>query len=171
MLTRTQKEKIVEELKKASDDSKVVLMADFRGLNVKDMGELKKEIKSIGGKVKVARKTLMNRVLLEKGVEFDTRKFSGPLAFFFGKDETETAKRVWKFAKKNDKLQIEGGVLESVVIGRADIENLAKLPTKDQLLGQLLSVMQGPTRGLVGVTSGVIRSFVNVIKAIEDKSL
>jgi len=169
MLNRAQKEKIVAGLKKTADESKVILMADFRGLNVKDMGALKKEIKEVGGKVQVARKTLMNLVLKERGIEFDTRKFSGPLAFFFGKEETEVPKRVWKFAKKNENLKIEGGILENSVIEKKEVENLAKLPGKQEILGQLVGVMQGPIRGFVGVTSGVLRSFVGVIKAIEEK--
>lgn len=169
MLTRKQKEEIVAKLKEATSESKVILMADFRGLNVKDMGGLKKEVKSAGGRVQVARKTLMNLVLKERGVEFDTRKFTGPLAFFFGKEESEIPKMVWKFTKKNENLKIEGGILEDKIISKQEVENLAKLPGKKELLGQLVGVMQGPIRGFVGVTGGVLRSFVNVIKAIEEK--
>ena len=167
MLTRSHKEEIVGKLSESMDESKIVLFADYRGLNVKEMEELKKTIKEVSGKMQVARKTLMNLVLKERGIELDTRKFAGPLAFIFGKDETEVPGKVWKFSKKNENLKIEGGILENRVIEKAEVESLAKLPAKEQILGQLVGVIQGPIRGLVGVTSGVIRSLVNVVSEIK----
>lgn len=168
MLNKAQKEQIVAEIKESMEQNKILLMADFRGLTVKDMGDLKKEIKEVGGRMQVVKKTLINVALKEKGIDFDTRNFAGPLAFIFGPEETLVPKKVWNFARKNDKLKIEGGLLENEVVTKENIEALAKLPTKEELLGKLVGTIQAPVSGFVRVLSGTVGSFVNVIKAIAD---
>jgi len=169
MLTKSQKEKIIADLKEALDQNKVLVMADFRGLTVKDMSDLKKEVKELGGKMQVAKKTLLNIALQEKGVEFDTRSFSGPLVFVFGPEETSVPKKLWNFARKNEHLKIEGGVLESKVLNSEEVVMLAKLPSKEELLAKLVGTIQAPVSGFVYVLAGTIGSLVNVVKAISDK--
>ena len=169
MLNKSQKEDIVSKLKEALDQNKILVMADFRGLTVKDMDDLKKEIKEVGGKMQVAKKTLVNVALKERGIEFDTRDFTGPLAFIFGPEETAVPKKVWSFVRKNDKLKIEGGLLEEKIVTDSDIVMLAKLPSKEELLGKLVGTVQGPISGFVRVLSGTLGSFVNVLKAVGEK--
>ncbi|MFH1182865.1 MAG: 50S ribosomal protein L10 [Candidatus Moraniibacteriota bacterium] len=168
MLTKNQKEKLVKEIKEYMNQNKILVMADFRGLTVKDMSDLKKEIREVGGKMQVVKKTLVNVALKEKGIDFDTRIFTGPLAFIFGPEETAVPKKIWSFFCKNDKLKIEGGLLENEVVTKSDIEVLAKLPTKEELLGRLVGTVQEPVSGFVRVLAGAIGSFTNVIRAISE---
>ncbi len=169
MLNKSQKETIIQKLKEKLVNNKVLVVADFRGLSVKDMNDLKKQIREIGGSVQVAKKTLINLALQAEKIDFDTRQFSGPLAFIFGIAETEVPKKIWSFAKKNDKIKIEGGLLEGKIISLAEVESLAKMPSKKELLGKLVGTVQGPVRGFVYVLSGTIGSLVNVLKAVEDQ--
>lgn len=169
MLTKSQKEEILNELKSALDQNNILVMADFRGLTVQDMTALKKEVKEIGGKMQVAKKTLLNLALQEKGIEFDTREFSGPLVFAFGPEETAVPKKLWTYSRKNDKLKIEGGVLEGKVLNSDEVIVLAKLPSKEELLAKVVGTIQAPISGFVRVMAGPISSFVNVVKAISEK--
>lgn len=168
MLTKSQKEEIIGRLKEAIDQNKILVMADFRGLTVQDLGTIKKEVKEIGGRLHVAKKTLLNIALQEKGIDFDTRKFTGPLVFAFGPEETGVPKKLWSFSKKNDKLKIEGGILEGNVLSSDEVVVLAKLPSKEELLAKVVGTIQAPISGFVHVLSGTVGSIVNVIKAISD---
>jgi len=171
MLTKSQKEQLVEELKIAMDQNKILVMADYRGLTVKDIDELKKEVREAGGQMRVAKKTLVNVALKDKGIDFDTRKYSGPLAFIFGPEETAIPKKVWNFSRKNDKLKIEGGMLEYNLIAKEDVEALAKLPSKNELLAKLVDTIQGPISGFANVLAGPMKSFVQVMKAISENKV
>lgn len=169
MLTKSQKEQIIDQLKEAIDQNKILVMADYRGLAVQDIIALKKEVKEQGGKLQVAKKTLLNIALQDKGIEFDTRKFSGPLVFAFGPEETAIPKKLWSYSKKNENLKIEGGILEGNVLSSDEVIVLAKLPSKEELLAKVVGTIQAPISGFVRVLSGTVGSFVNVVKAISDK--
>jgi len=168
MLTKSQKEEIIARLKDAMSRNKVLVMADYRGLTVQDMRYLKKEVREAGGQMQVAKKTLLNIVLQDAGVDFDTRSFTGPLVFVFGPEETAIPKKIWNYSKKNDNLKIEGAVLESKVLSAEETVALAKLPSKEELLAKLVGAIQGPVSGLVNVMAGPMRSFVQALKAISD---
>jgi len=169
MLTKAQKEEIIDGLREKMNQNKVLVIADYRGLTVKDMNDLKKEVREMGGKMQVAKKTLLNIILKEKNIDFDTRTFNGPLVFVFGPEETDIPKKMWNFAKKNDKLKIEGAILENSVLSSDEAIALAKLPSKEELLARVVGTIQAPISGFVRVLSGTVGSFVNVVKAISDK--
>jgi len=169
MLTKPQKEEIIGQLEEVMDQNRILVMADFRGLTVKDIGDLKKAIKEVKGKMRVAKKTLLNIVLQKKGIDFDTRKFDGPLAFVFGPEETAVPKSLRAFARKNENLKIEGAVLDGKILNSQEVEELAKLSSKEELLAKLVGTVQGPISGFVRVLSGTIGSFVQVVKAISDQ--
>jgi len=166
MLSRKQKEDIVGKLKGALKDNKLLVVADFKGLGVIKMQELKRMVKETGGKVRVAKKTLMNIALKDEKVDFDVKKFEGPLMFIFG--EEETPKAVWNFAKQNEGLKIEAGILEGKVLEAGEVEALAKLPGKEELLASTVFVLKSPINGFAGVMRNTLGSFVNVMKAIAD---
>ncbi len=169
MLTKEQKKAIIDDLSQTIKENKVLVMADFRGLSVEETNELKKGIKEAGGKLKVAKKTLLNLALKDNGVEFDSRQFTGPLAFIFGPEETEVPKKVFSYAKKNDKLKIEGGVLEKQIISGKEVEALAKMPSKQEMLARLVGTINAPISSFVWALSGNLSGLVNVVKAIADK--
>lgn len=169
MLTKGQKEEIINELDDSLKKNKMMILADFRGLSVKDINDLKKSVKEVGGKFKVAKKTLVNIALEKNGVDLDTRKFTGPLAFVFGPEETSVSKKIWSFAKSNEKLRIEAAVLRNQVIEKKEIETLAKLPAQNEMQAILLGALNGPVRNFVSVMAGTVRNLINTVKAISEK--
>ena len=169
MQTKEQKKEIIDNLSQDLKENKVLVMADFRGLSVEEANQLKKTVKEVGGKVKVAKKTLLNLALKENGVDFDSRQYPGPLTFIFGPEETEVPKKVFSFAKKNDKLKIEGGILEKQILSSLDVVSLAKMPGKQELLAQLVGTINAPISGFIRTLSGNLSGLVNVIKALADK--
>jgi len=170
MLTRKQKEEVINSLKKVLEENKLLVVADFRGLNVAKMQELKKLIRENNGNIQIVKKTLMNRALSEAEIKLDAKIFTGPLMFVFGTEEVGVSKVMWEFAKDNDGLKIEGGVLEGEVMDTENIEALAKLPGREELLAQTVFVIKSPMSGFAGVLRNTMGSFVNVLRAVAEKS-
>lgn len=166
--TKLQKKEIVKILTDGLKDSKSVVFANFQGLTVENISELRNECRRQGIDVFVAKKTLIKKVCAELGIEADPKAFEGGVATFFGKqDEVSSAKTVNDFAKKYEAIKIFGGVLEGKFIPAEQVISLAKLPSKEQLLGQLVGTINAPVSGFVNVLAGNLRGLVQVLSAYE----
>lgn len=170
MQTKDQKKNIIKDLAEKIKNSKSVVFSDFKGLKVKDMTELRRELRKEGTDMKVVKKTLMNLALKDAGVELDTNKFEGQIAVAVSeKDEVMAAKIIAKFAKANENIKIVGGILGTKALAKEEVMALAKLPTKEELLAKLVGTINAPVSGFVNVLAGNIRSLVTVLKAVADK--
>lgn len=170
MQTKDQKKKLVKDLAEKVKSSKSVVFADFKGVKVKDLTELKKELRKEGVDFKVSKKTLINIAFKEAGIDVDTRKMEGQVAVSISsQDEVAPAKIIEKFSKKNENLKILGGILENKLLGIDQVKALAKLPSKEELLGILVGTIKAPISGFVNVCAGNIRGLVQVLKAISEK--
>ncbi len=169
MQTRNQKEQLVKELEQNLKKSKAVVFSDFKGLEVKDMMALRKELRNEGIVFKVLKKTLINLALKKAGIEVDIKKLEGQIALAISeKDEVAAAKIISKAAKTNEQLKIVGGILEMKEISGEQVRALAKLPSKDELLSKLVGSLNAPVSGFVNVLAGNLRGLVNVLKAVAD---
>lgn len=169
MQTKKQKEEIVKEIVSKVKDAKSVVFSDFKGVKVKDLTALKKELRKEGVDFKVSKKTLINIAFKEAGIEVDTRKMEGQVAVSIStQDEVAAAKIIEKFAKTNQNLKILGGVLENKLMNIEQVKALAKLPSKEELLGKLVGTIQAPISGFVNVCAGNIRGLVQVLKGISE---
>ena len=167
MQTRNQKKDLVKDLAQKIKDSKSVVFADFKGVKVKDLTELKKELRKEGVSFKVLKKTLINIALKEAGVEASTKEMEGQVAISTSpNDEVAPAKIINKFSKANENLKILGGVLESKMMSIDEVKSLAMLPSKEELLGKLVGTIQAPISGFVNVCAGNLRGLVQVLKGI-----
>jgi large subunit ribosomal protein L10 len=167
---RTEKEAVVEELREKFQGAQAAFLAEYRGLSVAQSNKLRRALEKEGAAYRVIKNTLAR--IAVGGTAFDVLKdeFRGPLSVVLAyNDAAATAKVVDGFAKENPAFIVRAGALGGRLFGPLDVEALSKLPSRDQLLGQLVGVMQGPLRNLVGVLSGVPRSFVQVLHAIEEK--
>ena len=109
--------------------------------------------------------------MAEVGLEVDTKNFEGGVAAVFGfEDEVAPAQLIAAFAKKHDIVSIYGGMLEGNFIDSNKVKELAKLPSKQQLLGQLVGTINAPVSGFVNVLAGNLRGLVTVLNAIKDKN-
>jgi large subunit ribosomal protein L10 len=170
-ITKEKKKKILEELKEKIGRQKIMIFVDFTGVKSKDLFSLRKKLKEAGNEMKVAKKTLINLALKEKNLNvIDIRKMLGEVAVIFGmKDEISSAKTVYEFSKENKNLKILGGILEKNLIGPEKIEELAKLPTKEELLAKLISSISAPISNFVYVLRSIPQNLVLVLSQIQLK--
>lgn len=167
MLSKTKKTKIVEELIDRLKRQKITILSDFSGVSVSKFQTLRRLLKKDQAEYKVAKKTLFDRAFQEAGVNLKTKKLQGEIGATFGYgDETAPAKALFKFSKKNETFKILGGILGNRLLNTKEVLLLAKLPSREVLLGQLLGVLQSPVRGLVTVLEGNIKNLVVLLNKI-----
>jgi large subunit ribosomal protein L10 len=171
MQTKQQKEVLVQEVVERIKDSKALVFANYQGVNVKDITELRRELRKSGSGWQVLKKTLLNIALKNAGVEVNSRELSGQIGVAYSKDEVAAAKVLSDFIKdhKGTNFTIEGGSLGEKSLNAKEIQALAKLPSQDQLRGQLVGTLQAPISSFVRVLGGNISGFVRVLKAIEEQ--
>lgn len=172
MLKKNQKKELVKNLTESVKSSKSVVFSDYKGLKVKDMTVLRKELRKSESDFRVFKKTLLKIALKEAGIELDTKKLEGQVAVTVSQaDEVAPAKVIADFAKKNEGLKIVGGLLNLKEMSTEEMEALAKLPSKEELLAKLVGTLNAPISGFVNVLAGNLRGLVQVLKAIGDNKV
>lgn len=165
-----EKKKIVEELHEQLAKSKVVIVTDYKGLNVETMTELRRKLREEQIDYRVVKNTLLIRAAKETGVALIEDQLKGPSAIALSFDDpVAPAKVLMEFSKKNEKLEIKAGVMEDRVLDLAGIKALAALPPREALLSQLLSAMVGVPTGLVRVLNGIPQKLMYALLAIKDQ--
>lgn len=140
-------------------ESVSTVVADYRGLNVAQVTELRKQLREAGVEFQVLKNTLLRRATAAADLTELDEVLTGPTAVAFSSnDAVAPAKVLNDFAKKNDALKLKGAVVEGRVIGESEIKALAELPSREGLLSMLLSVLQAP-----------VRNFALAVKAVADK--
>ncbi len=169
--TREQKEADVAALAEAFSASKIAVMTDYRGLNVPAISQLRNNLREADISYKVCKNTLIKVALANtKLKDADTSVFSGPMAIAFGDDEAQTCKIIADFAKDNQKLNILGAINESgETLSREVVLELAKLPSRDVLIAQVVGTIAAPLSGFVRVLNGNITQFLYALGAIQEK--
>ncbi len=172
--TRKQKEKEVERITQHFSEMKSAVFADFTHLSVSDMEDLRGRLREQGTKLRVVKKSLFNLVLdKEKDLEEVKKNLEvpGALSIAFGlEDEIAPARVLSGFGKQHKKFAIWGGVLDGNYLSAEEVSNLAALPGKKQLRGQMVCVIAGPISGFVNVLSANLRNLINVLKNISEKN-
>ncbi|MDD5463828.1 MAG: 50S ribosomal protein L10 [Candidatus Moranbacteria bacterium] len=171
MLTKNQKIELVKELTEKIKAAKSTIIVDYKGLQVKDSTELKKSLRAAGVEYIVSRKTLFDIALKNAGIEgVSIKKMEGQVALSFSNlDEVAAAKIIDTFAKTNENIKLLGGVLGQQVMDAAEVKALAKIPSKEQLLGQLVGTLNAPISGFVNVLAGNLRGLVQVLNAVKEQ--
>ena len=170
-ITKDKKKTIVSELEKKIAKQKLVIFSDFKGVRVKELSGLRKQIKQEEGELRVAKKTLARIAFKKAGLEIDTKKLEGEIAFVFGyKDQVGPAKMLYQFSKNNPAFKILGGFLEKEQKGADEIIALAQLPTRDELLAKLVGSVAFPLSGLANVLQGNIKGLITVLSKIKTNS-
>ncbi len=132
-----EKKKIVEELHERLAKSKVVIVTDYKGLNVETMTELRRKLREAQIDYQVVKNTLLIRAAKETGIALIQDQFKGPSAIALSFDDpVAPAKVLMEFSKKNEKLEIKAGVMEGRVLDLDSIKALAALPSREALLSQ-----------------------------------
>ena len=166
---REQKQQEIDSLKDSFVKSEAVILADYCGLTVGEMQDVRTKLRSASVEFRVAKNTLAKRAIKDTDSESLSEVFTGPTAIAFSyADPVAGAKVLSELVEDYAAFELKGGVLGNKLLSIGDITALSKLPTKEVLLSQLLSVMNGPMTGFVRVLSGNQRSLVQVLSAIKD---
>ncbi len=166
-MNRKQKEEVVQSLAERFQRAKAVVLTDFQGLKVDQMTELRQRLKDQGLEYLVVKNTLLKLAGKDSPAQELTSDLTGPNGLGFSYDDPVTlAKVLAEFAKDNPKLEIKSGLLEGQTIGADEVKALAKLPSREVLLAQLLGVMNGVARNFVSVLAAVPRGLVTALDAI-----
>jgi large subunit ribosomal protein L10 len=169
-LNRDEKAAIISELNDSFSKSKFSVVADYRGLTVGEMQQIRIELRKFNSELRVAKNTLLKRAVTETDSAVLSDDFTGTTAVVMAYDDpVGPAKALADFAKDQKKFVIRSAVLDGEKIGPEELIALSKLPSKEALLGQLLSVLNGVPTGLVSVLSGVPRTFVYALQALKDQ--
>ena len=164
---RPEKVAEVQDLEQQLRNSAVVILTDYRGLTVSEIGALRAKLREASLEYRVAKNTLLTRAAEQAGVGGLEPYLVGPTAVVFGRDDPGAPARILQeFIRQYRKLGIKGGVVEGQALGPDGIQTLATLPTKLELVAKLLGTMQGPLRGLVTVLTGPQRALVTVLDAV-----
>jgi large subunit ribosomal protein L10 len=167
---KVKKEGVVAEIKERLSKANVVILTDYRGLNVSAITELRRQLREEDIEYKVVKNTLTKIAVGELGYEGLDAYLEGPTAIAFSyKDPVAAAKVLSKFAKTNDKLEIKAGLLEGTLIDIVAIRSLAELPPKEVLLGRVAGAFQAPLSAFASVLQGNIRNFVYVLDALREQ--
>lgn len=165
-ITRERKEELLAKYVDLLKKSDAVFIAEYKGLSVQKLQDLRAEARKVGGVVYVTKNTLLLKALEEVGMGTPQEEMIGQLAtgFSFG-DAPNLAKTLLDFAKKEDLMTVKGGVLGKNILSIKDVEALSKLPSLDQLRAQLIGVISAPARNVASVIAGGVRQVVNVLDA------
>lgn len=169
-MKQIEKEKVVEALHEKFSRARTVLLTDFRGLNVSAMSELRSQLRGASVEYRVVKNSLMARAADGTDMSLLKEHFIGPCGVALSyEDSVAPAKILVKFSETNSALEVKVGIVEGQVVDLAGIKRLSRLPSREVLLAQLLSVMNAPATGLVTVLTGAMRNFMGVIEAIKQQ--
>ncbi len=166
--SREQKEQTVADLLGYFNSMKSAVFVNYQGLKVKEADELRRSADKEKVSYAVSKKTLLTKALKSAGVDFDAVTLQGMIGVATAADEVAAAKLVFEFGKAHESLKILGGVVDGKVVDAAAIRALASLPSRRQLLGQLVGTINAPVSGFVNVLAANLRGLVNVINAIKN---
>jgi len=160
----------VEALEERLRNSSIVILTDYRGLTVGEIGTLRGKLRGASLEYRVAKNTLLSRAAERVGVVGLEPHLTGPTAVVFGNDDPGVPARVLQdFIRQFRKLEIKGGVVEGQALDAAGVQALATLPTKLELLARVVGAVQGPLYSLVTVLNAAPRGLVTALDAIRKK--
>lgn len=170
-MLKADKQEIIDQIKDQFQKSSSAICVDFRGVNVEKITQFRKQIKEASGNYQVVKNTLARRAIAETPFEELGQFLVGPTGIVFCQGEPmDPAKVVTNFTKETDgALQVKGGMVDGTVFDAKGIEQVSKLPSRQEMLAQLVSSLQSPISGLVGTLQGVTREFVYTLQAIADQ--
>lgn len=162
------KHEIVEEVRERFLASKIVILAEYRGVDVSGMTELRRSARELNVYVRIVKNTLARRAVENTGYECLKDQFLGPLAIALSDDPVVVAKLMHEFSKSNDALKIQTGAMNGEILSPEELKVLATLPSRDELLAKLVGTMSAPLQNLVGTLSQIPASMIRVLSAVRD---
>jgi large subunit ribosomal protein L10 len=167
-LNRQEKAVVVEEISAQVASAQSIILAEYRGLEVGQITQLRKQARGQGVYLRVFKNTLARRAVAGTTYEKLSDKMVGPLIYGISTDPVAAAKVLSDFAKTNDKLVIKAGAMPNLMLDAAGVKALATMPSRDELLSKLLGTMQAPVAKFVRTLNEVPTKFVRALAAVRD---
>lgn len=168
-LNLEQKQAVVAEVSAQLAKAQTVILAEYRSIPVKDMTELRKKARNSGVYLRVLKNTLARRAVAETPFKGLTEKMVGPLAYGISSDPVAAAKVLQEFAKENEKFVIKAGAMPNVMMSAREVAELAKMPSRQELLAKLVGTMQAPIVKFVRTLNEVPGKFARALAAVRDQ--
>jgi large subunit ribosomal protein L10 len=165
-LNLQQKQDMVAEVSAQIAQAQTVVIAEYRSLTVSDMTDLRRKARGAGVYLRVVKNTLARRAVADTPFQGLTEHMVGPLAYGISADPGAAAKVLSDYAKTNDKLVIKGGAMANQVMSPREIVTLASMPSREQLLAQLMGTMKAPVAKFVQTLNEVPGKFVRTLAAL-----
>jgi large subunit ribosomal protein L10 len=167
-LNLEEKKAVVAEISDKLAQAQAVVLAEYRGLAVEEMTKLRVNARNSGVYLRVLKNTLARRAVAGTPFEKLGDQMVGPLAYGISEDPVAVAKVLNEFAKDNEKFVIKAGAMAGQVMSRADVAQLATMPSREELLAKLLGTMQAPIAKFVQTLNEVPGKFVRTLAAVRD---
>lgn len=168
--TKDQKKNVIDSLKQDMETQKSMVFIDFTGLKVKDMAELRSQLKEQGAKLTVAKKTLLETAAKDSKIDIDFKGMEGQIgAVFANEDEITPVKTLFAAVKSVEGLKVVGGYFENQEQGADYMKALSLIPSRQELLGNLVGTISNPMSGFVRVLNGNIKGLLIALNAISQK--
>jgi len=168
-LSLEQKQAVVSEVSAKLANAQAVIVAEYRGIGVENVTQLRAKARKSGLYLRVLKNTLARRAV--QGTPFAklADQMTGPLMYGIAQDPVAGAKVLSEFAKENELFVIKGGAMPNAVMSAKDVKALATMPSREELLAKLLGTMQAPVAKLVRTMNEVPGKFVRTVAALHDK--
>ncbi|MCD8338938.1 MAG: 50S ribosomal protein L10 [Burkholderiales bacterium] len=167
-LNRQEKAAMIQEISELVADAGSVVIAEYRGLTVDAATRLRKNAREKDVKLRVLKNTLVNRAIKDTPFAVLSDKLAGPLMYGFSTDPVAAAKVLSDFAKTDKNLVIKAGSMPNHLLGVEEINQLAALPSREELLAQLMATMNAPITQFVRTLNEVPSRFVRTLAAVRD---
>lgn len=168
-LNREEKAAVIDEVGAQVASAQSIIVAEYRGLEVGSITALRKQARESGVYLRVLKNTLARRAVAGTPFEGLTDKLVGPLIYGISKDPVSAAKVLADFAKSNDKLALKAGAMPNAVLDQDGVKALASMPSREELLAQLMGTMQAPVAKFVRTLNEVPGKFVRTVAALRDE--
>ena len=166
-LTRTEKEKIVAEVAAAAARARALVAAEYRGLDMAELSDLRRRARDCGVCVRVVKNRLARRAFAGTGLECAGEDLRGPLLFGFADEEPGAAARLFRdFGREHERLELRFGVFDGALLDRAGLGRLASLPSREQALAMLLAAMRAPVEKLVRTQAEIPARLARTLAAV-----
>lgn len=174
MLTKKQKQQIVNELTDKIKRQKSLVFTDVTGINVNEIQDLRRKLREAEVEYKIAKKSLIDLALkkdpIRQKLSNGVKKLTGTIGLAISYDDPVMPIKILdNFSKEHKNLKFLGGIMEDKVLSIEDIKELAKIPSKDELLANLINTIKAPIKGFINVLEGNIRNLVGIFNAISNK--
>ncbi len=172
MISKEKKAQIIKEISEKLSRQKAVVFFNYAGLKVDQISNLRCCLREEGMDCMVAKKTLIDLALEEAGLEkMDIKGLPGQIALIFGyEDEITPARTLYNFSKNNKQVEITLGIIDGERLEQPAVINLAKLPSREELLAKLVYSVSYPMRGLANALSGNLNKLLFILKGLESKA-